>query len=133
MVDFAAKRAGVILSVSDVLASRDFYVNNFGFSIDAEYEDPAYVILMGAGMRLSLSQAWNAATDLPGYLQQPPANARSQATMLVFEVEDCDFAYETLRAAGVELASEVFRPPWGGGRFFALDLDNYLIEVEEMA
>jgi catechol 2,3-dioxygenase-like lactoylglutathione lyase family enzyme len=133
MIDFVAKRAGVILSVSDVLASRDFYVKHFGLSVDAEYEDPAYVILVGAGMRLSLSQAGNEAADLPGYLQHPPVSPRSQATMLVFEVDDCDAAHETLRAVGVELASEVFRPPWGGGRFFALDLDSYLIEVEEMA
>lgn len=126
-------RAGVILSVKDVWASRDFYVNNFGFEVDAEYRDPDYVILVGAGMRLSLSRAGNEASDLPGYLQRPPEDARSQATMLVVEVDNVDEAYQALTKAGVKAASMVFRPPWGGGRYFALDPDNYVIEIEEMA
>lgn len=127
------KRAGVILSVKDVWASRDFYVKNFGFEVDAEYRDPDYVILVGAGMRLSLSRAGNEASDLPDYLQHPPEDARSQATMLVVEVDNVDEAYQALTKAGVKAASTVFRPPWGGGRYFALDPDNYLIEIEEMA
>lgn len=127
------KRAGVILSVKDVWASRDFYVKNFGFEVDAEYRDPDYVILVGAGMRLSLSRAGNQASDLPDYLQDPPEDARSQATMLVVEVDNVDEAYQALTKAGVKAASTVFRPPWGGGRYFALDPDNYLIEIEEMA
>lgn len=127
------KRAGVILSVKDVWASRDFYVKNFGFEVDAEYRDPDYVILVGAGMRLSLSRAGNEASDLPDYLQDPPEDARSQATMLVVEVDNVDEAYQALTKAGVKAASTVFRPTWGGGRYFALDPDNYLIEIEEMA
>lgn len=126
-------RAGTILSVSEIWKSRDFYVNHFGFVVDAEFHDPDYVILVGAGMRLSLSVAGNAAADLPGYLQYPPSDATKQATMLVVEVDNVDQAYEELTSAGVVVASSVFRPPWGGGRFFALDPDNYLIEVEEMA
>lgn len=126
-------RAGVILAVSDVWASRDFYVHHFGFSVDAEYRDPDYVILVGAGARLSLSVAGNEAQDLPGYRQHPPQDPTSQATMLVVEVDNVDDAYAALTSAGVTAASEVFRPPWGGGRFFALDPDGYLIEVEEMA
>lgn len=126
-------RAGVILSVSDVWASRDFYVNHFGFVVDAEFREPDYVILVGAGMRLSLSQAGNEAADLPGHIQHPPRDPQNQATMLVVEVGDVDTAFRDLTDAGVVAASAVFRPPWGGGRFFAVDPDNYLIEVEEMA
>jgi predicted enzyme related to lactoylglutathione lyase len=53
--------------------------------------------------------------------------------MLVFEVEDCGASWEALTLAGVRVVSSVFRPPWGGGRFFVVDPDNYLIEVEELA
>jgi len=128
-----AKRAGVILSVADVAASRDFYIENFGFALEQQYEDPPYAILVTGGTRLSLSRAGNSAEDLPAFTQVPPPEAQSQATMLVFEVEDCDASHEALKLAGVRVASSVFRPPWGGGRFFVIDLDNYLIEVEELA
>jgi predicted enzyme related to lactoylglutathione lyase len=53
--------------------------------------------------------------------------------MLVIEVDNCDTVHAALHAAGVTIASSVFRPPWGGGRFFIVDPDGYLIEIEEMA
>jgi len=126
-------RAGAILSVADVWASRDFYTENFGFSVEQQYEDPPYVILVSGGTRLSLSRAGNSAEDLRGFSQFPPEAPESQATMLVFEVEDCGASWEALTLAGVRVVSSVFRPPWGGGRFFVVDPDNYLIEVEELA
>jgi predicted enzyme related to lactoylglutathione lyase len=127
------QRAGMILSVADVNVSSDFYVEHFGFSVEQKFDEPPYVILQGVGTRLSLSWHGNTADDLQGYTQSPPVDPHNQATMLVFEVANCDEAAAILTQAGVEMASAVFRPPWGGGRFFALDPDGYLIEVEELA
>jgi hypothetical protein len=34
--------------------------------------------------------------------------------------------------AGAILA-ETYRPPWGGSRFFCVDPDRYLVEIEQPA
>ena len=46
-----------------------------------------------------------------------------------------DPPYATLTAAGarISLAEQGYRPPWGGSRFFCVDPDGYLVEIEEPA
>ena len=34
---------------------------------------------------------------------------------------------------GVPFLAETYRPPWGGGRFFCVDPDGYLVEIEQPA
>lgn len=126
-------RGGVILAVESVKRSTKFYADHFGFDVVMEFEAPDYAILHLNGMRLSFAEKGTEADDIPGHVHFPPSDVKNQPTMLVVEVENCDTAHAELSAAGVTMASDVFRPPWGGGRFFAVDPDGYLIEVEEMA
>ena len=126
-------RVGVILAVSDVERSTAFYVERFGFTLEAAFDAPAYAILTRGATRLSLAEQGHEAADLTGVVPTVPADTTRPAAMLVFEVADCGAAHAALAQAGVEFASEIYRPPWGGARCFARDPDGYLIELEEMA
>ena len=53
--------------------------------------------------------------------------------VLVLEVPDADVARKALEARGVSFLADTYRPPWGGSRFFCVDPDGYLIEIEEPA
>jgi catechol 2,3-dioxygenase-like lactoylglutathione lyase family enzyme len=127
------RRIGAVLAVRDVGAVQQFYVRHLGFDVEAEFSDPAYVILSAEGTRLSLAEEGHAAEDLPDRVMTAPAAPARPATMLVIEVQDCAAELERLRAEGVEPVSELYRPPWGGGRFFITDPEQNLIEIEELA
>jgi predicted enzyme related to lactoylglutathione lyase len=53
--------------------------------------------------------------------------------VLVLEVPDADAARKALEARGVSFLADTYRPPWGGSRFFCVDPDGYLVEIEEPA
>jgi catechol 2,3-dioxygenase-like lactoylglutathione lyase family enzyme len=125
-------RAGVILAVAEVARSIAFYTERLGFALEATFDDPPYAILSSAGTRISLAEQGHEAGDLGGVVPTAGDGARP-AAMLVLEVEDSAAAHAELSAAGVEFASDVYRPPWGGARCFARDPDGYLIELEELA
>ena len=59
---------------------------------------------------------------------------RSKANVvLVLEVEDTDAVHRELAQEGVQFLSEPYAPPWGGSRFFCVDPDGYLVEIEQPA
>jgi len=51
--------------------------------------------------------------------------------VLVLEVDDADAAHQELAGRGVAFLAEIYHPPWGGSRFFCVDPDGYLVEIEE--
>jgi catechol 2,3-dioxygenase-like lactoylglutathione lyase family enzyme len=131
--NFPVRRAGAILAVADVDRSLRFYVDKLGFSVDATYEDPPYATLTRAGMRLSLAEQGHPAEDRPGIAMTAPEDRSKASAVLVLEVEDCMAVHEELGRLGVEFLAEPYHPPWGGHRFFCIDPDGYLIEIEEPA
>jgi len=59
---------------------------------------------------------------------------RSQANIvLVLEVEDARAVHRELTAEGVGFLADPYEPPWGGCRFFCVDPDGYLVEIEQLA
>jgi catechol 2,3-dioxygenase-like lactoylglutathione lyase family enzyme len=126
-------RAGTILAVTNVDNSVAFYVDKLGFSVDATYDDPPYATLTRAGMRLSLAEQGHPAEDRPGIAMTAPTDPSNTAVVLVLEVEDCMKVYERLGRLGVTFLAEPYHPPWGGHRFFCVDPDGYLVEIEELA
>ena len=46
---------------------------------------------------------------------------------------DAEGARRELADRGVEFLADSYRPPWGGCRFFCVDPDGYLVEIEEPA
>jgi catechol 2,3-dioxygenase-like lactoylglutathione lyase family enzyme len=128
-----ARRAGAILAVKDVAASVAFYSDVIGFAVEATYDDPPYATLALAGSRLSLAEQGHAADDRPGVAMAAPDDPARANVVLVVEVDDARAEHARLQQAGVRFLAEPYEPPWGGCRFFCVDPDGYLVEIEQPA
>jgi catechol 2,3-dioxygenase-like lactoylglutathione lyase family enzyme len=128
-----ARRAGAILAVSEVEQSVSFYRDHIGFEVEALYDDPPYATLALAGTRLSLAEQGHPADDRPGVEIAIPADPSRADVVLVVEVEDARAEHRRLAAAGVRFLADPYEPPWGGCRFFCIDPDGYLVEIEQPA
>ena len=133
MADFPVTRAGAILAVSDFGASLRFYRDQLGLTEVALYDDPPYATLTTAGARISLAEQGHPAPDRPGIAMTAPADPTRADVVLVLEVPDADVARKALEARGVRFLAETYRPPWSGSRFFCVDPDGYLVEIEQPA
>ena len=129
----SARRAGAILAVADVDRSVAFYRDRIGFDVEALYDDPPYATLSLAGVRLSLAEQGHPAEDRPGVAMTAPADPGRANVVLVVEVEDAHAEHGRLAADGVQFLAEPYEPPWGGCRFFCVDPDGYLVEIEQPA
>ena len=128
-----ARRAGAILAVADVERSVSFYRDRIGFQVEALYDDPPYATLVLAGSRLSLAEQGYPAEDRPGVELAVQADRSTADVVLVVEVEDARAEHRRLDGEGVRFLAEPYEPPWGGCRFFCVDPDGYLVEIEQPA
>jgi predicted enzyme related to lactoylglutathione lyase len=128
-----ANRVGAILAVYDVDRSVAFYRDLIGFQVEATYDDPPYATLTLAGTRLSLAEQGHPAEDRPGVTMAAPDDPSSANVVLVVEVDDAQAAYAELEGKGARFLAAPYEPPWGGCRFFCIDPDGYLVEVEQPA
>jgi len=133
MAGFETTRAGAILAVSSVPASLAFYRDTLGLEVEAVYDDPPYATLVASGARISLAEQGHPAEDRPGVMMEAPVDPSRAAVVVVLEVADARAAYRELQSRGARFLAEPFEPPWGGCRFFCIDPDGYLVEVEEPA
>jgi catechol 2,3-dioxygenase-like lactoylglutathione lyase family enzyme len=128
-----ARRAGAILAVANVERSLAFYRDRLGFEVEARYDDPPYATLALAGMRLSLAEQGHPADDRPGVAMAAPLDPSRADVVLVVEVDDARSEHHRLANEGVHFLAEPYEPAWGGCRFFCVDPDGYLVEIEEPA
>jgi catechol 2,3-dioxygenase-like lactoylglutathione lyase family enzyme len=128
-----ATRAGAILAVTDVDRSVAFYRDRIGFEVEALYDDPPYATLTLAGTRLSLAEQGHPAEDRPGVAMTAPADPGRANVVLVVETDDARSEHRRLADEGVRFLAEPYEPPWGGCRFFCVDPDGYLVEIEQPA
>jgi catechol 2,3-dioxygenase-like lactoylglutathione lyase family enzyme len=128
-----ARRAGAILAVADVERSIAFYRDRLGFEVEAVYDDPPYATLSLAGTRLSLAEQGHPAEDRPGVAMVAPVDPAQANVVLVIEVGDARAEHRRLADAGVRFLAEPHEPPRGGCRFFCVDPDGYLVEIEQPA
>jgi catechol 2,3-dioxygenase-like lactoylglutathione lyase family enzyme len=128
---FSVTRGGAILAVADFAASLRFYRDQLGLEVLAVYEDPPYATLTAAGARISLAEQNHPAPDRPGVTMSAPADRSSANVVLVLEVDNAQAARKELGDRGVPFLAETYSPPWGGSRFFCVDPDGYLVEIEE--
>jgi catechol 2,3-dioxygenase-like lactoylglutathione lyase family enzyme len=131
MTGFLFTKAGAILAVADLAASLRFYRDQLGLEVSAVYDDPPYATLTAAGARISLAEQNHPAEDRPGVTMSAPADPSTANVVLVLEVDDADAAHQELSGRGVAFLAEPYHPPWGGSRFFCVDPDGYLVEIEE--
>jgi catechol 2,3-dioxygenase-like lactoylglutathione lyase family enzyme len=127
------RRVGAILAVSNVHRSVVFYRDELGFEVEAVYDDPPYATLTLAGARLSLAEQGHAAEDRPRVELRVPSDPRRADVVLVVEVDDARREHARLTERGVRMLADLYEPPWGGCRFFCLDPDGYLVEIEQPA
>jgi catechol 2,3-dioxygenase-like lactoylglutathione lyase family enzyme len=133
MADIQVQRIGTILAVADVDRSVAFYTGLFGFAVDATYADPPYATLTLNGVRLSLAEQGHPAADRPGVLMTAPPDRSKLSVVLVLEVADAWAVHRALAAEGAAFLADPYEPPWGGCRFFVVDPDGYLVELEQPA
>jgi catechol 2,3-dioxygenase-like lactoylglutathione lyase family enzyme len=133
MVSVPAVRAGAILAVSDFAASLSFYRDRLGLQVLETYDDPPYATLVAAGARLSLAEQGHPADDRPGVTMIAPQDPSQANVVLVLEVADARAVHRQLAAEGVRFLAAPHEPPWGGCRFFCVDPDGYLVEIEQPA
>lgn len=133
MATFVAARMGTILAVANLERSLAFYRDALGFKVEATYDDPPYATLARTGARLSLAEQGHAAEDRPGVAMTAPRDRSQANVVLVLEVEDCLAVHGALGEEGVPFLAEPYSPPWGGHRFFCIDPDGYLVEIEQPA
>ncbi len=131
MTGFRVTRAGAILGVADFAASLHFYRDQLGLEVVAVYDDPPYATLSAAGARISLAEQDHPAPDRPGVVMSAPADRSRASVVLALEVDDAYAARKELSDSGVPFLAEIHHPPWGGSRFFCVDPDGYLVEIEE--
>ena len=131
MAQFAVRRGGCILAVTDVGRSVAFYTEHLGFVMDALFDDPPYATLTRDGVRLSLAEQGHPAPDRPGISMVAPTDATRLPIVLVLEVDDGRSVHTQLAREGVRFLAEPWEAPWGGCRFFVLDPDGYLVELEQ--
>jgi catechol 2,3-dioxygenase-like lactoylglutathione lyase family enzyme len=131
MPGFSVNRAGVVLAVSNVERSVSFYTEKLGFVVEREFDSPPYVILLMRGSRLSLAEQGHPANDRPGVAMRVPDDPSMQSAVVVLEVNDALAVHAELKRGGVRFLTEPRVPPWGGYRFFCLDPDDYLVEIEQ--
>jgi catechol 2,3-dioxygenase-like lactoylglutathione lyase family enzyme len=127
------RRAGAILAVADVDRSVAFYRDRIGFEVEALYDSPPYATLALAGTRLSLAEQGHPAEDRPGGTMTAPADPGRANVVLVVETDDARAEHRRLADEGVRFLAEPYEPPWGGCRFFCVDPDGYLVEIEQPA
>jgi catechol 2,3-dioxygenase-like lactoylglutathione lyase family enzyme len=131
MARVPVKRAGAILAVSDFESALAFYRDRLGLDVDAVYDDPPYATLTAAGARISLAEHGHPAEDRPGVTMAAPEDPSRANVVLVLEVDDARAVYGQLADEGVRFLAEPYEPPWGGCRFFCVDPDGYLVEIEQ--
>lgn len=133
MATFPVRRVGGILAVADVDRSVAFYTEHLGFAIDALYDDPPYATLTRNGVRLSLAEEGHPAPDRPGIAMAVPEDVHRLPIVIVLEVDDARAVRRQLEAENVTFLAEPWEAPWGGVRFYVVDPDGYLVEIEQLA
>ena len=118
-----------ILVVSDIDASRDWYVNVLGAELYREYGGTS-VVLTFLGNWLLLVTGGEPTADKPGVTFAPSDDPAAVDHAFTMRVADCQVAYEAL----LEQGAEFLTPPhdWGAEvRCFFRDPDGHLFEISE--
>lgn len=119
-----------ILVVSDVVRSKEFWVEVLGAELYREYGGTS-VVLRFAGAWLLLVTGGEPTADKPSITFAPPTDPDIVSTSITLRVKDCRGAYDVLTGRGAQFIT----PPHDRGaeiRCFLRDPDGHLIELSEV-
>jgi catechol 2,3-dioxygenase-like lactoylglutathione lyase family enzyme len=105
-----AKISHIVLPVSDIHKSRDWYVGKLGFTIEREHEE-AVGIKDESGLTI--------------FLIKTAASLTGQKITLTIQVDNVETKHEELAGLGVKFVSPPKRQFWGYGAE-VLDPDGYV-------
>lgn len=120
----------LLLVVSDVERSRDFYTEVLGADLYRQYGGDS-VVLQLQGTWILLVTGGGPTPAKPTVTFATPADPDRVSHQLTMRVPDCRAAYETLRSRGAEFLA----PPVDRGgeiRAFFRDPDGHLLEISEV-
>ena len=101
------------LPVNDPKASRDWYVNNFGFEVEFEVPERNTIAIKDDA-------------DFTIFLYQPQGTLAGTKCSLTLRVEDVEKKYEELRARGIAFENPPGKYFWGYGADLR-DPDGYQV------
>ena len=105
-----AKVSHMVLPVSDVRKSHDWYVDKLGFTLEREREDVVGI---------------KDQSGLTIFLLKTPDNLAGQKITLTIQVDNVESKYQELTRLGVKFVSPPKRQFWGYGAE-VLDPDGYM-------
>jgi catechol 2,3-dioxygenase-like lactoylglutathione lyase family enzyme len=105
-----AKVSHMVLPVSDINKSRDWYVDRLGFKLERELEQ-AVGIKDQSGLTI--------------FLVKTPESLAGQKITLTIQVDNVESKYQELASRGVKFVSSPKRQFWGYGAE-VLDPDGYM-------
>jgi catechol 2,3-dioxygenase-like lactoylglutathione lyase family enzyme len=105
-----AKVSHMVLPVSDVHKSHDWYVDKLGFTLEREREDVVGI---------------KDQSGLTIFLLKTPDNLAGQKITLTIQVDNVESKYQELTRLGVKFVSPPKRQFWGYGAE-VLDPDGYM-------
>ena len=111
----------ISLQVRDFAASRTFYTEVLGFSVDSRFDTPDFVLLDTNSIPFALSQSRVNLAEVP----QP-----GLGMALWIDCDHVDDLHRKLAAAGVTIITPPFDGPFGRTFIFA-DPDGYRITANE--
>lgn len=124
---FKGSALTTILVVSDLAASKSFYVDILGAEIFREYGGDSLVLTFLDNWIL-LVTAGGPTNDKPHTHFVPPADKDRVSHSFTIRVGDCQKSYEVLKERGAEFIT----PPYARGaetRCFFRDPDGHLFEI----
>lgn len=115
-----------LITVHDMRASRDFYVNHFGLGVVFE---SSWVTMLGneRSGRIALGlMTPDHPTNPPG-----PEAFDGKGMIVTIQVADAAQAFAGLKDAGVKIFYELKDEPWGQRRFTLTDPSGVIVDVVE--
>lgn len=115
----AGQLVSVMLNVTDIGSSKQFFGELLGLPLIAEFDDHIAVHSAGVSTVVLHAHEGNAVRAAPAGLDD------ASAVPLYFTVDDVDGFVEVLRGQGVTVAQEPADQPWGVHDACVLDPDGH--------
>jgi catechol 2,3-dioxygenase-like lactoylglutathione lyase family enzyme len=120
----------LLLVVSDIDRSRDFYQDVLGAELYREYGGTSCVFRF-QGTWLLLVTGGDPTADKPDVVFAPPRDPQVVSSELTIRVPDCEKAYQVLKSRGAVFLT----PPYAWShevRCFFRDPDGHLLEISQI-